>query len=156
MRGGDDGYGSGAKGMETKPQEANDPQEAAVNRQNEDNENLANANSVQGNQNGGASACAASPDINQSSTGSVKAINVDSPAHDDAAGEYSTGAQVTANQSAANQGTADAALDTPPPMGGGKKRRTKKKSRKSHRKRSHKKSHKKRKARKSSSRRRRK
>ena len=118
MRGGDDGYGEGSQGMQTKPIEANDQQEAAANRQNEDNESLAAANNVQGTQNGGSSACAAAPPTQSAPVGNVKAVSIDSPAHDDAAGEYSTSAQVSANQTAANQGMENASTDTPPPMNG--------------------------------------
>ena len=143
MRGGDDGYGPGSEGIKTQPIEGNTQQDAAAARVNDDNETLNEVNNVQGQQQGGA----------DSSSGDVKAVHIDSPAHDDAAGEYTTSSQVTANQTAANQGVANSATDTPPPMGGGKtkkgRKKTMKKSRKSQRKRSHKKTHKKRKGKKS-------
>lgn len=147
MKGGDDGTGPGTTQPETKGYSngATNPNEDAANAATADNDNLNNLNNIQ--QNGGrckscghkqhGGNCVNHQYGGNAPAGQVKAVSVDSPARETAAGPYSSQSQVTANQQVANQGAANTEYDNPGPapsgQDGGKRRR---KSRKSTRKKS--------------------
>jgi hypothetical protein len=136
MKGGDDGTGPGTTPPETKGYSngATNPNEDAANAATADNDNLNNLNNIQ--QNGGrCKSCGHKQHGGNAPDGQVKAVSVDSPVRETAAGPYSSQNQVTANQQVANQGAENTKYDNPgpAPQGGGKRRR---KSRKSTRKKS--------------------
>ena len=146
MKGGDDGTGPGTTQPETKGYSngATNPNEDAANAATADNDNLNNLNNIQqsggrckncGHKHHGGSSCENHQYGGNASDGQVKAVSVDSPAREIAAGPYSSQNQVTANQEVANQGAENTKYDNPgpAPQGGGKRRR---KSRKSTRKKS--------------------
>ena len=137
MKAGSSGYGEGTAPPQTQGYSngATDPQEDAANAGSADGDKLNELNNIQGGgrrrprryQNGGTDATPQPPTSEDSgdasgdtSSGELKAINVQSPARETASGPYTTDSQVTANQESSNQGLADTKYDN---VGGGKRRR---------------------------------
>ena len=137
MKAGSSGYGEGTAPPQTQGYSngATDPQEDGANAGSADGDKLNELNNIQGGgrrrrrgkQHGGNNDAIQPPTSEDSgdasgdtSSGEVKAINVQSPARETASGPYTTDSQVTANQESSNQGLADTKYDN---VGGGKRRR---------------------------------
>ena len=133
IKGGSD-YGEGTEPPQTVgyANGATNPQEDAANSGSADNEKLNELNNLQ---NGGKRR----RHYQRGGNNNVKAVEVDSPARETAAGPYTAQNQVMSNQEASNQGMADTEYDNPGPQNGGKRRRkrtrrTKRKSKKGNKK----------------------
>ena len=141
MKGGDDGTGPGTTPPETKGYSngATNPNEDAANAATADNDNLNNLNNIQqtggrckncGHKHHGGSSCVNHQHGGNAPDGQVKAVSVDSPVRETAAGPYSSQNQVSENQQVANQGAENTKYDDPgpAPQDGGKRRRKSRKS----------------------------
>lgn len=130
MKAGGSDYGPGTEPPQTQgyTNGSTNSQEDAANAGSEDGDKLNELNNIQ---NGGKRRRR-----HQRGGSAIKAVDIDSPARETAAGPYTAQNQVAANQSSSNQGMADTEFDNVGPQKGGKRRRkrsrrqTKRKSKK--------------------------